>query len=485
MRDLTATSLCLIVLFAAGSLPADEKPKLVDIGTRRQLLVDDFVIAKRHGVTREQGVVTKANGGKPIFDARFYGTVLHNEGRFKLWFRKPEQQGYGYAESLDGLKFQTKAALTGINFAGDVNLAVEVDPNAKDPSRRFLGGYDAPGMAAGIAVSADGIRWTPLNKGKPVTFRAADCHNQFLWDPMAKVYRLFTRTDYGSGGGPLANTAAPNFEVRGTRGMFNARSLGNPDDWKIDRQWWFNREGPKEYLRRQIYSMTVWIHEGIYFALMSVYEYPGDLSEGLKTDNINRHERDVMDFYLATSRDCDSWDLTWVYAGKPIVPRGPDGSFDKDVVFPSSTIVTHDDRHWFYYSGNNERHGTAERKPPVWFEKDRAIGVATLPRDRFVALAAGSKPGTIVTKPFRLTGSRLELNLDSLHGECRVEVIDETGNAISGFSGEDTIAIRGADSLNVSPGWKKHRHLKSLSGKIIQLRFQLRNAKLFAFQIRP
>ena len=186
--------LCLVLVFAAQPVPAAEPPKLVDIGTRRQLLVDDFALAELSRVTREQGEVTKANGGKPIFDARFYGTVLHDEGRFKLWFRKPEQQGYGYAESLDGLNFETKAALTGINFAGDFNLAVEIDPNAGDPSRRFLGGYDAPGMAAGIAVSPDGIRWTPLNDGKPVTFRAADCHNQCLWDPMAKVYRLFTRT---------------------------------------------------------------------------------------------------------------------------------------------------------------------------------------------------------------------------------------------------------------------------------------------------
>ena len=230
--------------------------------------------------------------------------------------------------------------------------------------------------------------------------------------------------------------------------------------------------------------MTVWIHEGIYFALMSVYEYPGDLSEGLKSDHVKRHERDVMNYYLATSRDCDSWDLTWVYAGKPIVPRGPDGSFDKDVVFPSSTVVTHDDRHWLYYSGNNERHGTAERKPPVCFEKDRAIGVATLPRDRFVALAAGEKTGTIVTKPFRLEGSRVDLNLDALQGECRVEVLDEKGRPISGFVGEAAIAIRGADSLQVSPGWRKHRDLKSLKGRVIQLRVRLTNAKLFAFQIR-
>jgi len=75
----------------------------VDIGTRRQLLVDDYVISETKGIKRELGVVTKENDGKPIFDARFYGTVLHDEGRFKMWYRKPGREGYGYAESRDGL----------------------------------------------------------------------------------------------------------------------------------------------------------------------------------------------------------------------------------------------------------------------------------------------------------------------------------------------------------------------------------------------
>lgn len=481
-----------LILLASASLStaepmtvrADDFPQPLKIGTNRQLLVDDYVIESSIGIKRELGTVKRANGGRPIFDARFYGTVLHDEGRFKMWYRKPGREGYGYAESNDGLKFETKASLMGINFAGDFNLAVEVDSHATDPSRRFVGGYDAPGMAAGIAVSADGIRWAPLNDGKPVTFRAADCHNQFLWDPIANVWRLFTRTDYGSGGGPLAFTAASSFEVRGTRGMINSGDLGNPDDWKIVRQWWLNKEGPKEYLRRQVYSMTVWIHEGIYFGLMSVYEYPADLSEGLTTDNTKRHERDVMAYYIATSRDCNNWDLTWVYAREPIIPRGQDGSFDKDNVFPSSTIVTHADTHWLYYSGANERHGTAEQRPPVWFEKEHGIGVATLPRDRFVAQTAGSKPGTVTTKTFRLDGSRLELNLDALHGECRVEVLGDGGQPMDGFERSEAIPIRGTDALNASPGWLKHRDLSSLTDKVIRLRFHLFDAKLYAFQIR-
>ena len=90
-----------------------------------------------------------------------------------------------------------------------------------------------------------------------------------------------------------------------------------------------------------------------------------------------------------------------MYAEKSFVPRGPDGSFDKDMIFPASQIVTHNDRHWVYYNGFRERHGIPARGP-------HGIGLAALKRDRFISLTAtGAEPGTILTKPFRLEGSRL------------------------------------------------------------------------------
>ncbi|MBP87606.1 MAG: hypothetical protein CMJ64_12925 [Planctomycetaceae bacterium] len=456
----------------------------VKIGMQKQLLVDDHVVADRTDVERRLGIATKANGGEPIFpNGRFYGTVLHDAGKFKMWHRKADNTGYAYAESFDGLHFEPKGELTGINFAGDINLAVEWNRPTGDSGFRFIGGYDAPGMAAGIAVSTDGLRWKPLNDGKPVTFRAADCHNQVLWDPLAKTYRLFTRTDFGSGGGPLANTVAKNFEVRGTRGMTNPDIYADAAKWNIVRQWVFDREGPREYLRRQIYSMTVWIHEGVYFGLLSVYEHPADVREGLTTDKVKRHERDVMSFYIATSRDADQWDLTWVYAGQPIVPRGPEQAFDKDIVFPSSTIVTHDDKHWLYYHGSNERHGTAELKPAVWFEKDEAIGLATLPLDRFVSLHAGDVQGTLVTKPFRLAGEALQVNVDAKDGELAVDVLDARGKPIVGYSGKQSQTSKGVDDLRLSPRWQQHADLSALIGKTVRLRFRMRNADIYAFQV--
>ena len=442
------------------------------IGLRKQLFVDDFVVAEKQRVTRVLGQVTKANDGKPIFtDGWFYGTVLHDDGKFKLWFRKPDSKGFGYAESADGLKFTKQADLNGINFAGDYTLAVEIDSAESDPQQRFKAGYDAPGMAAGIAHSADGIRWIPYHDGKPVTKRAADTYNQILWDPEAKTYRLFTRTDFGTAGGST--------ELRGTRSMTNAAPKTNPANWSLVREWIFDKEGKGEAQRRQIYATTCWIDHGVYFALLSVYDFPGDVSEGKVTDTHRRHERDVMNFYIATSRDGDSWDMHWVYSGQPLVPRGPDGAFDKDIVLPASTIVTHADKHWLYYSGANERHGNEQVK----FDRSHAIGLATLRLDGFIGLSAGEHEGTIVTKPFKLEGDKLMINVDAHGGEVSVEVLDEAGQPLVGYSGDEVVPATKLDELRCQPHWKKHTDLSALRNKVVRLKFRLRDAKLYSFQI--
>jgi hypothetical protein len=79
----------LVLLTSFTAVAADEDP--VPVGLRKQLLVDDYAGAETTNVTRVLGTVEKANGGQPIFtDGWFYGTVLYDDGRFKLWYRKPD-----------------------------------------------------------------------------------------------------------------------------------------------------------------------------------------------------------------------------------------------------------------------------------------------------------------------------------------------------------------------------------------------------------
>jgi len=146
--------------------------------------------------------------------------------------------------------------------------------------------------------------------------------------------------------------------------------------------------------------MTDWGYQGVHFGLMSVLEHPTDVSEGVETDHVTRHERSIENYYISTSRDGVSWNFHWVYAGQPLVPRGPARGWDKDMIFPTSCVITHRDKHWIYYGGNNERHGTAEKG--VWFVRQGGIGLAWLRVDGFVALEADRQGGTVITKPFKL-----------------------------------------------------------------------------------
>ncbi len=467
MRAMVPLTVCVIFVV---STCAGNAAEFVEIGLQKQLFVDDHVIAGKKYVTRTLGRAVKENNGQPIFaDGWFYGTVLHDDGKFKMWARQdiPDGYRYEYSESVDGLHFTRVAEVTGIYSAAH-SFAVSIDPHETDPTHRYKAAHDAPGTMAGIAHSADGIRWIPYNSGEPVTHRAADTYNQILWDEAAQTYRLFTRTDFGTTGG--------SGEIRGNREMVNPDVKADPTNWTMVREWMFDREGKSESNRRQLYGLTDWIYCGVHFGLMSVFEWPGDVSEG-PNDFFTHHERDVMNFYIATSRDGDQWDLSWVYAEKPIIPRGGDGAFDNDIILPSSTIVTHDDRHWLYYGGANERHGTKE----VVFTREHAIGLATIRLDGFISLTAGDKPGTVLTKPFKLEGGNLHVNVDAAQGKVRVDVLDVSGKPLAGYSGRKATTYHEVDELRLSPRWSES--LSEIKGRVIRLRFNLTRGALYSFQV--
>jgi hypothetical protein len=556
---ITALLFCNTSLICSWSR-ADGQP--IQIGLDKQLLVDDSLLDTKTHVTRRLGQVTKANDGQPLSFTRktadglsvpietwpLFASVYYDRSRqkFRMWHRisfdDPSRRageevtdqeigvgvGYhrGYSESDDGLNFEFVAVLEGLTSGSDTNLVVTIDEHEDDPDQRYKICYDADTKVHGTAVahSADGIHFKPYNNEQPVTYRAADYTNQIYWDPKVQAYRLLTRTDFGAGGGPLADRVQVDInghrlEVRGARSMLNPDFKRDPTNWTLERHWLFDgqaqlskdrppieklledpdylKRAGDEAIRRQVYFMTHWVYEGVYFGLLNVLEWPTDVSEGTETDHFTRHERSVENYYIATSRDAIAWDFDWVYAGQPLVPRGPDGAWDKDMVFATTRIITHQDKHWIYYGGTNERHGAAEKN--VWFERGGNIGLAWLRLDGFAGLEAGDQAGAITTKPFRLEGSRLEMNVDasrngasrngaSNHGAVndgmvRVELLDESGQPIDGFAGNDAEWSRGVNELRFQPRWANQKDLSTLKGKAVRLKIHLKNARLYAFQV--
>lgn len=517
MKKFTIILIC-IMLIGVSITSAQE---LVPVGLQKQLLVDDYVIAEKDNIARELGKprkmgvvmgpsvptdfhatkqfpdgVAPRSGGYWEFGRRL--SVVWNDNRqcFQMLYRASDENVTGYAESKDGIHW-TKPL---ISNDGKSNLITSrgktqgtffessfmIDPTVPwGHSEKFKAVYN-PGApyecAAAIAHSSDGIHWTGYNGGKPATGRAADTYNQILWDPVGKRYMFLTRTD-------LAAIAGLK-ESRSSRIMVHAKGndlLNHPTAWKTLAE--INVDHPDNEVTKQgvplyqMESMCAWVYENIYFGMMHVLT-TGDLTgSGYKVsvaDPDKRPEEDVLDFYIGTSRDGKDFDRSWIYAQKPFVPRGPDYSFDKGMLQPSSEIITRGDEHLIYYTGQYTRH----HSPPAARKESGKVGLAILPLDRFISQGAGDKLGTITTKPFVLEGDTLQVNVDAGDGRFYAEILDADGEPIPGYTVNEARIFGGVDQLRLEPWWKGQKDLSSLEGKTIRLKFYLLKAKVYAFQIK-
>ena len=510
--------------------PGDKATR--EVGLRKQLFVDDFIIESKENVTREAAQATKHGVVlKPTLPTDFQTGKVHegpdggagyefgesafcwffsphwdsSRKMFRLWYMASKRPGsaLAYAESKDGVHW-TKPLVSkdgqsnlvnweagvpilrekrsrGLVEIGLDGVTVSIDPavpwgHAEKYKVAFYPNRGGQDCRTRLGYSADGINWRFYNKGLPVTGRAADFSNQIFWDPPNKRYLLICREDFAAGGG-LG-------ELRGVRIMEHTGGndlLRHPTAWKTLTKFVLN-DPDKTMIpgtrtpERQIHTLPIWYYEGIYFALTDVLTATNRPVPVGGQDFNKRHEKGIWEFYMAPSRDAIHFDFaTAAYPRKTLVPRGGDGSFDKDCARPPMNIITRNDEHWIYYLATNERWGARK-----W---DARLGLAKLRLDGFFFLEAKEKPGMIVTRPFRLDGGKLEVNIDAGDGWVRVEVLDEAGKAIPGYSAGAARQHKDVDELRLAPQWKSRGDLSQLKGKTVKLRFTLQNAKLYAFDI--
>ena len=102
--------------------------------------------------------------------------------------------------------------------------------------------------------------------------------------------------------------------------------------------------------------------------------------------------------------------------------------------------------------------------------------------DGFASLEDHFGGGTIVTKPLIVDGERLRVNTNSQYGELRVELLDQGGETIPGFTSKDCVPIQ-ADSTNTTVRWSDGVTLPDLAERPFRLKFYLNNTKLYSFWI--
>ena len=135
-----------------------------------------------------------------------------------------------------------------------------------------------------------------------------------------------------------------------------------------------------------------------------------------------------------------------------------------------------------------------------------SIGLGTLRRDGFVSLEAAEETGYVLTRPFRLDGRALHLNVDvrpdgharvivcdpwlslesydqqgpadsSAGGPMKIDVnYDEDGHVTESFASQD---ISG-NYFDVKVRWSDARWQAAV-GKVCALRIELQNANLYSY----
>ncbi len=193
---------------------------------------------------------------------------------------------------------------------------------------------------------------------------------------------------------------------------------------------------------------------------------PRPAKTGVEMGDLDRKAAGLGYTVLAWSRDGRSWQRDH----EPFLDRNPvPGSWDHAFAWGDYQLNVGEET-WVYFGGYARGHKVAR------FD-ERQIGLARMPRDRYVAREADLNVGRLLTKPLRLTGVSLTVNA-KIAGFLRIRLLDQKGKPLPGY---DWAEIKG-DGVDLPVEWKAN--LTRLRGKTVHIDFQLKDAQLFGFDLQ-
>lgn len=460
-----AYNLILLVILSTNILAAAES---VRIDGRWELFVDDHLIDNMEGdialhlhrpVARE---VVLIHDEPWEGNTSGYHTVFQDGPLYRMYYRgwdhdsKTQKQIHKavtcYAESKDGIKWQ-KPNLGLFEFNGSKanniilkefathNFTPFKDTNpACPPEARYKAvarGEDEGHKQLFAYQSPDAIRWKMTQKAPIITEGAFDSQNLVFYDTLRNEYRAYFR-DFRNGVRDIKTATSQDFL-----------------NWTKP-AWLTYGDAPKEHLytnQIQPYYRSPHIFAG--FPTRYIPDR-GSLTEGLFMTS-----RDTLNFrrwgeaIIPPGRNSDKWHNRSNYIWLGIVETLSDlpGAGKELSVYSNEA----------YYEGR----GVKTRR-------------YTYRIDGFVSLRASLKGGEVTTKPLTFRGNTLFVNFStSAAGSIKIEIQDESGKPIPNFTIADSPEIYG-DKIQ-HPVKFKSPNLAKLAAKPIRLRFQLKDADLYAF----
>jgi hypothetical protein len=494
--------------------PAYLRGEALRIGNEIQLLADDYVIEDRWKLTRQVGKVVKHLGNPVIVQDKpwegqigTYPSVVYDDkvGKYRIYYDSFNLTNYfntqkgapsyyvAHAESDDGFTWtkperegfpygkyeRTNVVHIGENGKRADAAQVMLNPDQSDPKKRFMILYLGGGTR--LAYSADGLHWD--TQKEPLMRFHSDFPNHLVYVPESKLWYLYMR--------PFVRSNGRGQIPEGPRHTSRRLALSTSPDlknWSPPRVVLY----PDERDEPDYNGIYVFRRHGLFFGMYSQMQ--------------QEHGESEIDVYIATSRDGINWERTW--DRKPFLARGQPGSFDAgQVEWGLSPPVQIGEEELIYY--------WATPLGQSHFYQEASVGLARMRKDRYVGVWAGELTGYLLTKEFVLEGSRLVINCSALPKVyyprettgIRVEIFeapdynlpgdkfdalgqlirsDETMHEkpVPGFSMADSDAII-TDNTEHVVKWKGGSDLSALKGKRVFLRFKMRYAGLYSFQIAP
>ena len=401
-----------------------------------------------------------------------YGSVLYDgkEKLFKMWYtvfheieyrkRLPGSYLTCYATSQDGYSWHKpdlgvfewqgnkKNNFIGVGHDSVAGLTVVEAPPGSGVSQRYVAVYlDRDGIY--LVYSDDGIRWTE-GKRNPIDW-ASDTQNTIVYDPWGRKWMVHLRPPVFAG---FTQRRVAMIESRDLETWTRAETVLIPDEADLP----------------EFYDLTVFRRGNLFFGLVQIYDRPTGWIE----------------VELVFSRDGRQWNR--VPPRELFLARGAPGEFDHGRIHTAyAPVIAHGEMR-LYYGGFRTTHNEQAKRGDV------AIGVASIPMDRFFGMtnASHDEPGFILTRPLLLNGSELEVNAKLLpvQGQIKVAVLElgdhqvhDTvgGKEVPGFGFTDCQPIRGYDAVDHRVSWGKGKRLSDLPKRPLRLKFQLEQATFYAF----
>ena len=475
----------ILFLFLTGipyQVRAEDNLSVIKLNSNRELFIDNFLIDQLIGTRLimhrpiDEGSVLQFE--KP-WEGPFCGycTVIKDGEIYRLYYRGLPKAGKDgstnettcYAESKDGIAW-TKPDLriyeimdtqdNNVILANDAPFShnfspfLDTNPNTKREEKyKALAGTKETGLYG--FKSADGIHWKKMSEKPVFTKGIFDSQNVAFWSASENCYVCYFRTWTGDG-------------YSGKRSVSRTTSL-DFIQWSEPKAMEFG-DTPLEHLytnQTHAYFRAPHIYVAIAARFMPKRQVLNE-EEALSLNVNPKYFKDCSDVVLMTSRGGNRYDRTFMESF--IRPGIGLQNWVSRSNYPAlNTVIT----------------GPTEMS--IYVNQDYAQPTAHLRRyilrlDGFGSVNAGYNGGEMITKPLTFEGDKLLINYaTSAAGEIKVEIQNEEGEVIPGFSADECQLIIG-NEIDRNVSWGKDKNLNDLAGKVIRLRFLMKDADLYALK---